>query len=364
MKAIVVHEYGGPDVLKYEDYPDPVAGTGEVLVRVSAASVNPADYKQRSGSMKEVFPINFPGIIGLDFSGTIVALGPEVHGFTVGDQVFGMASHTYGELCVVQATSIAKIPLGVDVVDMAALPIVTTTGNQLISLGTGVKPGQTVLVSGAAGNVGRSAVYTAKRLGAVVIAGVLKKQLEQAASLGADQVIATDDANAIDGLPQLDAVADTVGGKTAEKLIAKVKNGGVFASVLGAPQNANQYPNVRVVPVYVRPDAKILQVMAAAVKDGKLAIPIGPKMPLKEAAKAHAAAEKGGIGRRCNQRSDTGCVLRYSPQHSFLQCPIQQLVARLEWCGHIRGLRTIDFHIDVKTLGNPFGKNRPNLRQA
>ena len=296
MKAIVVHQYGGPDVLKYEEYPDPVAGTGEVLVRVSAASVNPADYKQRSGSMKEVFPINFPGIIGLDFSGTIVAVGPEVHGFAVGDQVFGMASHTYGELCVVLATSIAKIPFGVDVVDVAALPIVTTTGNQLISLGTGAKTGQTVLVSGAAGNVGRSAVFTAKQLGAVVIAGVLKKQLPQAATLGADQVIATDDPSAIDGLPQLDAVADTVGGKTAEKLIAKVKNGGVFASV-GAPQNANQYPNVRVVPVYVRPDAKILQVMAAAVKDGKLAIPLGPKMPLKEAAKAHAAAEKGGIGK-------------------------------------------------------------------
>ena len=119
MKAIVVHQYGGPDVLKYEEYPDPVAGTGEVLVRVSAASVNPADYKQRSGSMKEVFPINFPGIIGLDFSGTIVAVGPEVHGFAVGDQVFGMASHTYGELCVVLATSIAKIPFGVDVVDVA-----------------------------------------------------------------------------------------------------------------------------------------------------------------------------------------------------------------------------------------------------
>ena len=297
MKAIVVHEYGGPEVLKYEEYPDPVAGTGEVLVRVSAASVNPADYKQRSGSMKEVFPINFPGIIGLDFSGTIAAVGPEVQGFAVGDQVFGMASHTYGELCVVLATNIAKIPLGVDVVDVAALPIVTTTGNQLISLGTGVKTGQTVLVSGAAGNVGRSAVYTAKQLGAVVIAGVLTKQLQQAATLGADQVIATDDPKAIDRLPQLDAVADTVGGKTAEKLIAKVKSGGVFASVLGAPQNAKDHPAVNVIPVYVRADAKALTFMAQAVTDRKLVIPIGPKFPLQDAAKAHAAAEKGGAGK-------------------------------------------------------------------
>ena len=110
-------------------------------------------------------------------------------------------------------------------------------------------------------------------------------------------MIATDDPEAIDGLVQLDAVADTVGGKTAEKLITKVKKGGVFASVLGAPQNAKEYPTVRVVPVYARPDAKILQLMAVAVKDGKLVIPIGPKMALKDAAKAQAAAEKGGIGK-------------------------------------------------------------------
>jgi NADPH:quinone reductase-like Zn-dependent oxidoreductase len=167
----------------------------------------------------------------------------------------------------------------------------------LISLGTGVTTGQTVLVSGAVGNVGRSAVFTAKVRGAVVIAGVRKKQIQEAVSLGADEVIATDDPEAMNGLAQLDAVADTVGGTTAEELITKVKRGGVFASVLGAPQNAKEYPTVRVVPIYVRPDAEILQLMAAAVKGGKLVIPMGPTIPLKDAAKGHAAAEKGGIGK-------------------------------------------------------------------
>jgi NADPH:quinone reductase-like Zn-dependent oxidoreductase len=207
-----------------------------------------------------------------------------------------MAADTYAELCVVKAASLAKVPKGLDLIQAAALPLVTTTGNELITAGTGVKPGQTVLVAGAAGGVGRSAVFTAKQRGAIVIAGVLKRQMEETKTIGADQVLATDD-DAIANLSPLDAVADTVGGKTAEKLIAKVKPGGVFASVLGAPQNAEKYPSVRVVPVFAKPDTKTLQFMAEAVRDGKLVIPISRKLPLSDAAEGQAAAEQGGIGK-------------------------------------------------------------------
>jgi NADPH:quinone reductase-like Zn-dependent oxidoreductase len=112
MKAIVVHQYGGPDVLKFEDYPDPVAGTGEVLVRVAAASVNPIDYKRRAGLTKDFYPIRFPGVIGVDLAGTVVKIGPGVEGFSAGDQVFAMADNTYAELCVVKADALAKIPQG------------------------------------------------------------------------------------------------------------------------------------------------------------------------------------------------------------------------------------------------------------
>jgi NADPH:quinone reductase-like Zn-dependent oxidoreductase len=131
----------------------------------------------------------------------------------------------------------------------------------------------------------------------VVIAGVLKSQMDDAKTIGADQLIATDDDNAIANLPMVDVVADTVNGKTAEKLIGKVKSGGVFASVLGAPRNADKYPTVTVVPVYATPDAKTLQFMAEAVRDGKLVIPISRKLPLSRAAEAQAAAEAGGIGK-------------------------------------------------------------------
>src|SRR5579863_2134122 len=296
MKAIVVHQYGGPEVLKFEDYPDPIPGSGEVLVRVAATSVNPIDYKRRAGLTKDFYPMTFPGLIGVDIAGTVVKIGPEVEGFLVGDRVFAMADNTYAELCVVKADVLAKVPEGLDLIQAAALPLVTVTGNQLMSA-TGIKAGQTVLVVGAGGNVGRSAVFTAKARGANVIAGVLKKQLDDAKTLGADQAVATDDDTAIVNLPPLDAVADTVGGRTAEKLIAKVKPGGVFATVLKAPQNAAKYPSVKVVPVFSKFDRKTLEFMAEAVRDGKLVIPISHTLPLSEAAEAQAAAEKGGTGK-------------------------------------------------------------------
>jgi NADPH:quinone reductase-like Zn-dependent oxidoreductase len=296
MKAIVVHQYGGPDVLKFEDYPDPVPGAGEVLIRVAAASVNPIDYKRRAGLTKDFYPLKFPGLIGVDVAGTVVKLGPGVEGFSVGDQVFAMADNTYAELCVVKAAVLAKVPKGLDLVQAAALPLATITGNQLMSA-TGIKAGQTVLVVGAVGNVGRSAVFTAKASGATVIAGVLKKQMDDAKTVGADQVVATDDDTAIANLSPLDAIADTVGGRTAEKLIAKVKAGGVFATVLTPPQSAAYYPSVKVVHVFSKFDRKTLEFMAEAVRDGKLVIPISQKLPLSEAAEAQAAAEKGGTGK-------------------------------------------------------------------
>jgi NADPH:quinone reductase-like Zn-dependent oxidoreductase len=301
MKAIVVHQYGGPEVLKFEEYPDPVAGPGEVLVRVAASSVNPIDYKRRAGLTKDFYPLKFPGLIGVDISGTAVSIGPGVEGFSVGDQVFAMADNTYAELCVVKAAVLAKVPKGLDLIQAAALPLVTTTGNQLL-LATGAKAGQTVLVVGAAGNVGRSAVFTAKSRGATVIAGVLKRQIVDmqsgdAKTLGPDQYVATDDDTAIANLAPLDAVADAVGGRTAEKLIGKVKSGGVYASVVEVPKNAAQYPSVKTVHVFSKFDRKTLEFMAEAVRDGKLEIPISLKLPLSKAAEAQAKAEKGMSGK-------------------------------------------------------------------
>jgi NADPH:quinone reductase-like Zn-dependent oxidoreductase len=297
MKASVIHEYGGPEVLRYEDYPDPVLNPGEVLVRVAAAGLNPVDILERSGQTKEWRPIRFPGVLGWDLSGTVEKLGTGVKGFSVGDQILAWAYHTYAELCAVNAALLAKVPRGMNLVDAAALPLVTMTGSQLVTVAADAKAGQTVLVSGAAGSVGRSAVFAAKDRGAVVIAGVLKKQLDGARILGADRIIALDDPAAFADLPPVDIVANTVRGKTAEDLMGKVKPGGTFASVTGAPANAVQYPQVRTVAFVSKQDTRNLEYTVEAVRAGNLTIPIGSRVPLRSAAEAHAAFAKGSAGK-------------------------------------------------------------------
>ena len=297
MKAVVLHEYGGPEKLKYEDVPDPVAGEGEVLVRQSATSVNPIDWKMRSGEAKAHFPVEFPAILGRDIAGIVRSLGPGVDGFAPGDKVIGLGSKTYAELAVARAGNLTHLPEGLDLVKAAAVPLVTLTGEQLISRGVKIQSGQTILISGAIGGVGRTAVFVAKKAGAIVFAGVRKSQLKQAAELGADEVIALDDDAAMAKVGLLDAVADTVGHEAAEMLLGKVKPGGVFASVLGPPANAKMHPTVRIELVMAVPDSDMLRTLAEDIAAGRFKIPIDRIVQLEEAGEAQAAAAKGGIGK-------------------------------------------------------------------
>jgi NADPH:quinone reductase-like Zn-dependent oxidoreductase len=297
MKAAVIHEYGSPDELKFEDMPDPSPGPGEVLIRTAATSINPLDVKMRSGAVKEYFPVSFPAILGWDVSGTVEEVGPGVKNFTKGDKVFGQTAQADATMCVVKGADLARVPDGMDLVSVAALPTVTTTGAELAALALEGKKGGTLLVTGAAGNVGRSAVFAAKEKGATVIAGVRKAQIEEARGLGADRILALDDETALAGLELLDAIADTVNGPTATKLIGKLKQGGVFASVLSAPTNAAEYPSIVVKTMQVKADPRVLSHMAEAVRSGKLSIPLGQRFALKDANKAHVAAEKGAAGK-------------------------------------------------------------------
>jgi NADPH:quinone reductase-like Zn-dependent oxidoreductase len=297
MKAVVLHEYGGPENLKYEDVPDPAPAEDEVLIRIAATSINPVDYKMRSGEAKARFPVQFPGILGRDIAGVIRSVGSKVTGFAPGDKVMALANASYAELAVVNAVLLTHVPDGLDLVQAAALPLVTLTGEQLISRGTKIQAGQTVLVTGAIGGVGRTAVFVAKKAGAIVIAGVRKNQLKEAETLGADQVLALDDDAAMDGLGFVDAVADTVNHETAQKLLGKIKPGGVFASVLGPPANAALHPTVHVEAVVCVPDPAMLRTLAEAALAGRFTIPIDRMLPLAEAAEGQKAAEKGGIGK-------------------------------------------------------------------
>jgi NADPH:quinone reductase-like Zn-dependent oxidoreductase len=289
--------YGGPEVMKYQDMPDPKPGAGEVLVKVAGIGINPEDMLERNGDLKDRWPLHFPAIIGLDVSGTVVATGDGVTDLKVGDGVCAWSYHTYAELVADKATLFAKVPATMDLVEAAAIPLVGVTGSQLIGVASGLQSGQTVLVAGAAGAVGRSAVYMAKASGARVIAGVRRFQLDQADSIGADETIALDDPVAFAAIPQVDIVANTLRGKTATDLLAKVKDGGTFASVTGEPDGTKDYPKVRVVPFRSRQDRAGIAFIANAVNAGKMTIPIGRREELKNAGDAQAAFTKGGIGK-------------------------------------------------------------------
>lgn len=297
MKASVVTAYGGPEVMKYQDMPDPDLGAGDVLVKVAGIGINPEDMLERDGDLKQQFPMHFPAIIGLDVSGTVIATGDGVTDLVAGDRVCAWSYHTYAELVADKATLFAKVPEAMDLVDTAAIPLVGVTGSQLISVAGSVQSGQTVLVSGAAGAVGRCAVYRAKLSGAHVIAGVLRSQLDQSESIGADETVALDDPAAFAAIPRVDLVANTLRGKAGAELLAKVTDGGTFASVTGAPVGAENYPKVRVVPFRSKQDRAGIAFIADAVNAGRMTIPIGLREELKNAGAAQAAFTKGGIGK-------------------------------------------------------------------
>jgi NADPH:quinone reductase-like Zn-dependent oxidoreductase len=296
MKAVQIHDYGDVSQLKLENVPDPKPGDGEVLVRIAATSINPIDFKIRSGAAKAHFPQTFPVILGRDLAGTVVTLGPGMTGFAVGDRVMGLVWRTYAELVAAKASDLCLIPPGLEDVQAAAMPLVATTGAQLIEVGGKVTSGQTVLVTGALGGVGRTAVFVAKQHGAKVIAGVRRAQLDEAKSSGADQVVALDDDAAFQALPPLDVLADTVGGPSTLKLLPKIKAGGTLTSVVGAPAEAKER-DLHIAAFMAHPDAARLQQLATEVAAGRFKLPVGRVFNLADIQEAQRVAEQGGSGK-------------------------------------------------------------------
>jgi NADPH:quinone reductase-like Zn-dependent oxidoreductase len=299
MKAVVLYEYGGPEKLTFEDnVPEPQVSGDTVLIAATAASVNPIDWKVRSGMRQKDFPLSFPAILGRDVSGVVRAVGANVKHFKPGDLVLALSNATYAELVAVDDSDVTHLPDGVDLTDAAAIPLIALTGDQLVRHATNVQKGQVVLITGALGGVGRAAVHSAKKIGAQVIAGVRGKKLDDARSLGVAGVLAIDDDEAIEKFRFVDAVADTVGGDVAAKLIVKVKPGGFFGYSAMVPESAAaQNPAVKIKRVQARPDASKVREFADDLRDGKFVLPVGRRMPLCDAAEAHVLGERGGIGK-------------------------------------------------------------------
>jgi NADPH:quinone reductase-like Zn-dependent oxidoreductase len=299
VKAVRLYEYGGPENLKYEDNaPEPTLSADFVLVETFAASVNPIDWKIRSGARQKDFPLKLPAILGRDVSGVVRAVGSNIRTFKPGDRVLALAEATYAEFVVVEGSVLTHLPDGLNTVDSAAIPLVALTGDQLVRLAAQAQYGQTLVVSGALGSVGRAAVHAAKKLGVQVIAGVRTRQLPEARALEVSDVVAIDDDSAIAKLPMVDGIADTIGGETAARLIGKVKSGGHvgYASVL--PDGVSKFNStVSITRAFARPDASKVREFADDIRDGKFLLPIGRRLPLRDASEAHTLAQRGGAGK-------------------------------------------------------------------
>lgn len=293
MKAIVFDRYGGPEVLALANVADPVPAAGEVLIRVAAVGVNPADGKWRMGMFKDFVPLPLPHVGGYDVAGEVI--GGE--GLAKGTRVCAMLdtsrSGAYAELAVASADRVAVLPDGVDFPTGAALPTPGLTAIQAIENVLEAQPGHRVLITGAVGAVGRYCMIAARDAGATVVAAVREKHRAEALALGADEVIVLDGAD-YSG-PAFDRIADTVGGEVVAPLCRAVKRDGRICTLATTPIPADGVP-VEIVFYGVHPDAAQLARVVDWAATRRLPVPIAQRMPLADAARAQALVDGGGAG--------------------------------------------------------------------
>ncbi|MGH9446292.1 MAG: NADP-dependent oxidoreductase [Terriglobia bacterium] len=291
MNAIRIHEYGGPEVLKYEDAPLPTPAPGDVVIRVHATSVNPVDIAIRQGYFKERMKYTMPFIPGWDVSGVVESVTPGVNRLKTGDQVYGRPDlardGAYAEYVAVRESEIALKPKSIDHAQAAAIPLTGLTAWQALFDAGHLSVGQTVLIHGAAGGVGHFAVQFAHVKGARVVATASKSNHEFLRSLGADEVIDYNAAKFEDVVHNVDVVFDTITGETQDRSWQVIKKGGIYVSILQPPnQEKAAAHGVRSAHVFVQPNVEELNEIAQLVDSGKVKPVIEKIFPLKEAAAA------------------------------------------------------------------------------
>jgi NADPH:quinone reductase-like Zn-dependent oxidoreductase len=298
MKAVRIHTYGGPEVLKYEESPRPKPGAGEVLIQVQAAGVNPVDWKIREGYLKEYLPHSLPLILGWDVAGVVEAAGPGVARLKKGDEVYSRPdlsrNGAYAEYLVVRESEVALKPKAIDHIHAAAIPLAALTAWQSLFDSAGLSAGQKVLIHAAAGGVGSFAVQLAKWKGAQVIGTASGRNREFLHELGADEAIDYQSTRFEDVVHDVDVVFDTIGGETQKHSWKVLKKGGILVSIidLPSPEEATAH-GVRQAFVFVQPNAAQLDEIAKLVDSGKLRPIVETVLPLSEARRAHELSQAG-----------------------------------------------------------------------
>ncbi len=291
MKAVQIHEYGGPDVLKYEDVPRPKPKSREILVRIYAASVNPIDLMMRSGDAKAMVP-HLPYILGWDLAGVVEQVGAGVEGYVPGDAVYaavGPLGGCYAEYAAIPAFVAAHKPASLDFVTAASVPLVALTAWQSLFEVAGLSAGQTVLIHGAAGAVGSKAVQFAKVKGAHVIGTASAHNADFLRELGADEVIDYNQTRFEDVVQNVDVVFDTIGGDTQQRSWGVLKKGGILASVVPPPpdEDVARAHSVRGQFVASHPSWSQLAEIARLIDAGRVKTIVDTVLPLASARRAH-----------------------------------------------------------------------------
>jgi len=295
MKAIRIHQYGGPEVLAQVETQRPTPGHDEVLIKVHAAAVNPIDWKMRAGHVKEFFPLTFPATLGWDVSGTVEETGDQVTQFKRGDEVYALIQGGgYAEYAVAPATVVAKKPRTLDHIHAAAVPVAGVTAWQVLFEVAQIQPGQKVLIHAAAGGVGNFAVQLAKAKGAYVIGTASSRNQTFLGELGVDKAIDYQKTRFEDVVKDADAVLDTIGGDTQERSFKALKKGGILVSIVQPPsQDLAAKHGVRASFYGGHASSSDLTEIAKLIDSGKVKIVVDSVLPLAEARRAHELSESG-----------------------------------------------------------------------
>jgi NADPH:quinone reductase-like Zn-dependent oxidoreductase len=294
MMAWRVHEFGPPETMVFESVPRPDPGPGEVLVKVHAAGVGPWDGWIRAG--QSALPQPLPLTLGSDLSGEIQAVGPDVSDWRVGEQVYGVTNPrfigAYAEYALASAAMIARKPISLDHIEAASVPVIAVTAWQGLFDQAQLKAGQTVLIHGAAGNVGAYAVQIAHRAGIRIIATAAADDLSYVRELGADMVVDYQTQSFESVAPEVDAVLDLVGGDTQKRSFQVLRRGGKLISAVSQPdQELASSHGVDATFFLVNVTTRHLTEIGELLDSGASRTRVGTVLPLAEAREAHLMLE-------------------------------------------------------------------------
>ena len=298
MKAIRIHQYGGPEVLAQVEMQRPAPSANEVLIKVGAASVNPIDWKLRAGYMKDFLPLTFPATLGLDVSGTVEEVGPGATRFQRGGEVYASlelpAGGGYAEYVVAKETIVARKPATLNHVQAAAVPVAGLTAWQTLFEVARLHAGQKVLIHAAAGGVGIFAVQFAKAKGAHVIGTASSRNQSFLRELGVDQAVDYQRTHFEDAVHEADVILDTIGGDTQERPFQALKKGGILVSIVQPPSQdlAAKY-GVRALFYGGHPSSSDLAEIASLIDAGTVKTVVETVLPLAQARRAHELSQSG-----------------------------------------------------------------------